>query len=109
MARKRPAPKYAGALAKPIYVDAVSDEADDWIQEQLTEKIALLLEHYRIDPGENCWWQLAVTLACEHVPGLQILFRPKRGRHPTWKAGLGDEWVRAVDDVKSRTGKSTED
>jgi|EndMetStandDraft_8_1072994.scaffolds.fasta_scaffold510064_1 hypothetical protein len=108
MARKRRAP-YAGALAQPIYVDAVSGEPADWIKAQVTEKIALLFTHYRIDPSENCWWQLAVNLAFEHVRGLQVSFRPKRGRKPTWKTGLGDELVRAVEDVKSRTGKRTED
>ena len=109
MARKRRAPTCEGALAEPIYLDAVSGEPADWIKAQLTEKMALLLTHYRIDPSENCWWQLAVCLAFEHVPGLRLSFRPKRGRHPTWKAGLGDKIVRAVEDVKSRTGKRTED
>src|SRR5262249_14000642 len=51
--------------------------------------------------------ELMKRLAFAHVPGLQLANRPKSGRKPTWKAGLGDEWVRAVDDVKSRTGKST--
>ena len=70
--------------------------------------MALLCTHYRIDPSEYyCWWQLAVSLACEHVPGLQLSFRPKRGRHPSWKTGLGDELVRAVEDVISRTGMRT--
>ena len=109
MARKRRAPKYAGALAEPIYVDAVSDETADRIMAQVAEKIALLCTHYGIDPSENCWWQLAFRLACEHVPGLQISFRPKRGRHPTWKAGLGLDFVRAVQDVMSQTGMRTQD
>jgi hypothetical protein len=90
-------------------LDAVSGEPDDWIKAQLTEKMALLFTHYRIDLNENCWAQLAVSLALEHVPGLQIASRPKPGRKPTWKTGLGDELVRAVEDVKSRTGKRTED
>jgi len=109
MARKRRSHTYAGALAKPIYWDALSGEPDDWIKEQVAEKMALLLEHYMIDPSEDCWWKLALKLAREHVPGLQISFRPKRGRKPTWKTGLGDELVRAVEDVKSRTGKLTKD
>ena len=109
MARKRPLPKYAGALAEPIYVDTVSGEPDEWIKAQVFEKMALLCTHYRIDPSENCWWQLAVSLACEHVPGLQLSFRPKRGPHPSWKAGLGLDLVRAVQRVMSETGMRTQD
>src|SRR6476620_508502 len=109
MARKRPLPKYAGALAEPIYVDTVSGEPGEWIKAQVFEKMALLCTHYRIDPSENCWWQLEVSLACEHVPGLQLSFRPKRGRHPSWKAGLGLDLVRAVQRVMSETGMRTQD
>ena len=53
MARKRPAPTYEGALAEPIYVDAVSGEPADWIKAQVMEKMALLCTHYRIDPSES--------------------------------------------------------
>ena len=49
MARKRPLPKYAGALAEPIYVDTVSGEPDEWIKAQVFEKMALLFTHYEID------------------------------------------------------------
>ena len=109
MARKRPLPEYTGALAEPIYVDTVSGEPDEWIKAQVFEKMAQLCTHYRIEPSENCWWQLAVSLACEHVPGLQLSFRPKRGRHPSWKAGLGLDLVRAVQRVMSETGMRTQD
>ena len=35
MARKRPLPKYDGALAEPIYVDQESRiEPDEWIRER---------------------------------------------------------------------------
>ena len=120
MARKRPAPKYAGALAKPIYVDLGSLELhrypdvaaalqETWLT-RAAEKVPLLFEHYKIDPSdEQRLERLAICLACEHVPGLQLAFRPKPGRKPTWKTGLGDELVRAVEDVKSRTGEGTED
>ena len=71
--------------------------------------MALLCTHYRIEPSEKCWWQLAVRLAFKHVPGLQLSFRTKRGRQPTWKTGLGHDLVRAVQDVKSETGMRTQD
>jgi len=72
------------------------------------EKIWLLFKHYKIDPNnEQSWQELALSLALAHVPGLQIANRPKSGRKP--KTGLYDELVRAVDDVKSRTGKGTKE
>jgi hypothetical protein len=72
------------------------------------EKIWLLFKHYKIDPNnEQSWQELALSLALAHVPGLQVANRP--GRKPTWKTGLYDELVRAVDDVKSRTGKGTKE
>src|SRR5262249_25374090 len=75
---------------------------------QAVEKIWLLFKHYKIDPNnEQSWQELALSLALAHVPGLQIANRPKSGRKP--KTGLYDELVRAVDDVKSRTGKGTKE
>jgi hypothetical protein len=119
MTRKRRAPNYTGALAQPIYVEdyytftgplgQASWELDiDAIRKRAAEKVRLLYKHYKIDPSaEQSCQELMTRLAFAHVPGLQLTNRPKSGRKPTWKAGLGDEWVRAVDDVKSRTGKST--
>ena len=124
MARKRGAPKYAGALAQPIYLnpddykysvglgrplndpDVVQKKMFEMAKKQTFEKMQLLFKHYEIDSNDEQGWQvLAFRLARAHVPGLQIAFRPKPGRKPTWKTGLGDELVRDVDDVKSRTGK----
>jgi hypothetical protein len=119
MARKRPAPKYAGALAQPIYWEdhykltgplgqPIRERDIAAIRERVAEKMRRLFEHYKIDPSDEQRWQkLANNLVLAHVPGLQLASRPKRGRRPTWKTGLSDKWVRAVDDVKSRTGKST--
>jgi hypothetical protein len=86
MARKRPAPKYAGALAQPIYVDM--DQIDpanpDSLKEmwpRAREKMRLLFEHSKIDPSDKqSWVELGLTLACEHVPGLQLVPRPKIGK-----------------------------
>jgi hypothetical protein len=118
MARKRRAPNYTGALAQPIYVEdhykftgglgqpiLELDVASG--KRAMEEKMRLLFEHYKIDPSdEQSWLNLAMSLAFAHVPGLQLANRPKPGRKSTWKTGLGDEFVRAVEDVKFRTGKS---
>jgi hypothetical protein len=119
MARKRRAPKYIGALAQPIYVDDYHKHGGllyqpepniAAIRKRMFETMQLLFKHYGIDPGgEQSWQGLAMSLAFDHVPGLQLANRPKPGRKPTWKTGLGDELVRAVEDARSRTGKGTED
>jgi hypothetical protein len=94
MARKRPAPKYAGALAQPIYVEDYykarglgqpNRELDtDAVKKRAAEKMRLLFEHYKIDPSdEQRWEKLAISLAFEHVPGLQLANRPKPGRKAT--------------------------
>jgi hypothetical protein len=120
MARKRRAPNYTGALAQPIYVEDYykarglgqpNREVDvAAISKRAVEKIWLLFEHYKIDlSDEHRWQELVMSLAAAHVPGLQFANRPKRGRKSTFKTGLGDELVRAVEDVKSRTGKGTKE
>jgi len=119
MARKRRAPNYTGALAQPIYLEdhykftgglgqPIREPDVAAIGKRAVAKMRLLFEHYKIDPSdEQSWQKLAESLAFAHVPGLQFAKRPKRGRKP--KTGLYDELVRAVDDVKSRTGKSTKE
>src|SRR5262249_2866023 len=114
MARKRRrAPTFAGPLAQPIYVGVDQiDRFNEVLSAQVPGKIHLLFKHYEIDPNDEQGWQkLAVQLAFDYVPGLQFVLspRPKVGRKPTWKTGLGDELVRAVQDVKSQTGMRTQD
>jgi len=116
MARKRRTPNYAGALAQPIYVEDDYKPAGGLgqlilepdvaaISKRAVEKIWLLFKHYKIDPSdEQSWQELALSLAIAHVPGLQFANRPKPGRKTTWKTVLGDELVRAVEDVQSPTG-----
>ena len=131
MTRKRRAPKYAGALAQPIYLDpddykyagvglgqppysnpnVAAEKMREVVQTQTFKKMQLLFKHYEIDPSnEQRWLALAVSLALTHVPGLQIASRPKPGRKPTWKTGLGDKLVRAVQDImKSQKRMRIED
>jgi hypothetical protein len=121
MARKRRASNYTGALAQPIYPEdhykftgglgqAVREPDVAAISKRREEKFWLLFKHYKIDPSdEQSSLKLAKSLALAHVPGLQIANRPKPGRKPTWKTGLDDKFGHAVEDVKSRTGKRTED
>src|SRR5438067_8484991 len=96
MARKRRATKYTGSLAQPIYGEdhytftgglgqPIQELDFAAISKRAVEKIWLLFEHYEIDPSnEQSWRELAMSLALAHVPGLQLVFREKRGPKPKW-------------------------
>ena len=102
MARKRRAPNYTGALAERIYLDR--NETVDQVMARTVRKIPLLFKHHKIDPSDaQSWQKLAVRLALAHVPGLQVSMRGG-GRKRTWKARQGNELVRAVQDMQTRTG-----
>jgi hypothetical protein len=115
MARKRRAPNCTDALAQPIYLEEhykftgglgqATQELDvAAISKRAVEKFWLLFKHYKIDPSdEQGCLKLAMSLALDHVPGLQVVFREKPGPKPKWPTGLGDALVRAVEDVQSRT------
>jgi hypothetical protein len=122
MARKRRAHNYTGALAQPIYLEDHLERVGGLghlilepdlaaIRKRGLEKLGLLFNHYKIDPSDEqqSWRKLAISLAVAHVPGLQVANRPKPGQKATWLTGQGDELVRDVEDVKSRTGKRTGD
>ena len=79
MARKRPAPKYAGALAQPIYVDQdapgyhrypdVTETLKEMWQTRAAEKMLLLFKHYKIDPSdEQSWQKLAIQVGVRARP-----------------------------------------
>ena len=107
MARKRPASEYAGELAERIYLHR--HETVNQVMARTVRKIPLLFKHHKIDPSDaQSWQKLAVRLALAHVPGLQVSMRGG-GRKRTWKAGQGDELIRAVENVQSRTGMDTKD
>jgi hypothetical protein len=87
--------RYTGELATPIYepVGGSKPEAERRAFEQRLLKMDQLFNWYSIDPGEpDAWMYLAVRLASEHVPGMQVRHK-RRGRKRTWKDGLGIELV----------------
>jgi hypothetical protein len=106
MAPKRRARDYTDALAERIYLHR--HETVDQVMARTVRKIPLLFKHHNIDPSDRQSWQkLAVRLTLAHVPGLQVSMRG--GRKRTWKAGQGNELVRAFEDMQSRTGMRTKD
>jgi hypothetical protein len=78
MARKRRAPRFAGALAQPIYVDVYEiDRLNEVLTVRVAEKMPLLFKHYKIDPSdEQSWEKLALNLAVDYVPRCCAADRP---------------------------------
>ena len=96
--------KYKGELAKPIVLDPyfaialsivakkgaqpdkeqeeiIRRRRDAWILLARGRKLALLLEHFGIsESAKHVWLQLALALAQEHVPGMEINSLRKKGR-----------------------------
>ncbi|QHO76247.1 hypothetical protein ACH79_30230 [Bradyrhizobium sp. CCBAU 051011] len=101
--------RYAGELATPIYEPVAGSvgglggskaEAERRAFEQRLLKMDQLFDWYSINPGEpDAWMYLAVRLASEHVPGMQVRHK-RRGRKRTWKDGLGIELIRDVDALR---------
>src|SRR3954471_19897113 len=94
--RRRPMPdpkadtSYMGILNEPLPelkppgLLSDPDEEQRWLGTLVTEKLAALFVHFRIDPaGPDAWCQLAIALALRHVPGFQPP-GPKRGPTKEW-------------------------
>lgn len=99
---------YSGALAQPIdlrKLGLVLDE--DAVRKEIVRKTALLVEHFGIDPTlppERFWQALAVRLAFDHVPGLNIVVSGRRGAKRKWTLEECRKLVRAVDAQGLRKG-----
>jgi hypothetical protein len=119
-AKKR---RYTGELATPVVVPgpptfkgAVTPErvAEYWeryaqhpqdifrqLDAELGKRMSLLMKHYGIDErNDDAMSELAYLLACEHVPGFQLVAEPKtkRGRKRKWD---GLQLQNLHDDVQS--------
>jgi hypothetical protein len=107
----RKLPKFSGALQTPIVqslanqpvIDKAAhiDEAMSSILGQRTEKLILLLKHYKLENTNDPWLLLSLRLACAFVPGLQVLREAPRGRGrpkgpKKWTAIARDELIAAV-------------
>jgi hypothetical protein len=106
---------YTGELAEPIYIPNFSRNKYELEAEATYRKIIKfhkLFEFYKIDStGKLKWYQLALALAEQHVPGFRVVYgvRPKKGRRRTWKAGLGDDLVRDVEALTAKRKMTIED
>jgi hypothetical protein len=87
-----------------LLAELMRPQAEERAREQLVVKFQLLFDWYEIDrDAPNAWTTLAIFLAMDHVPGMKVIHEPKprRGRKPSWQAGLGKELVREVEAVQA--------
>lgn len=94
---------YNGVLAEPISVEILTKNKYEEITDNdsnyteycefmhdnmahaAANKLPALFEHYNIDPAEkNCWMQLTIRLAANHVKGFKFEKSPKGGRPLKW-------------------------
>jgi len=120
---------FSGRLADPIVrrndlelafekigeeVQTIFEKESERISFERREKLELLLEHYMIPALSDAkrWRALAYALACDFVPGMQVLKRAprKRGRPPIWKkSSIAGHLVEVVESIKLERKKGIPD
>jgi hypothetical protein len=80
MTKAKPSPKFKGELAKPILAPLPDggDLLSDGVLMTRIRRMGLLAEHYGVEPGD--FFLLAYKMACDFVPGLQVLYDDMRAR-----------------------------
>jgi hypothetical protein len=83
--KKSALPKFTGELAEPILAPLDLLAGDGQLGESFyirlearIRKLAALAKHYDVEP--NNWFLLAYTMACDLVPGFQVLYDDPRAR-----------------------------
>ena len=104
-------PTFEGAVTQSRVADfrrAVErhqHDADNDQRKQETEKIALLMEHFRV--AENDMRALVLALARRHVPGFEVVPQKRRGGRPRkWDGPELVELVQAVEEAKQSKSRS---
>jgi hypothetical protein len=118
---KRVYPKFPGELGRPIQKPLVfpfgvttgSTEREQGVayekrvRELRFEKLVMLFKYYGIPP-ENDWWpSLAWHLACDFVPGMQVVDRlPRRARpHEKWGLELEHRFCDEIDAIRAEPSR----
>ena len=109
--------KYTGELAKPLielstliaFFGEDAQAAQQYYDHLSDAKHKALFEWYSIDPAApDAWKRLAISLARDHVPGMNARPAPKqRGRSRSWADGLGVKLLRAVEDLRDENKRMT--
>ena len=70
--------------------------------------VGVFLKSYGSEVKDPKYWQeLAICLACDHVPGLRML--PPAGRPTKWSTERAREFVRITDELKKKKGRRLKD
>ena len=108
--------RYSGALNEPIvrlglrFITAEPNEKR--IIRESSAKVHLLLAHYKIRPEDpDCWGKLALRLAQDHVPGMQVIDRPRPRKGPSrkWELPRARQFVEAIDQIAEERRKGISD
>jgi hypothetical protein len=83
--------------------DRHQQEAEQLVQEVRLRKLSLLMSDYGIE-DQNDTLQLAMMLACDHVPGFRVVPERKKtqGRKKEWDAEKLEALLDAVKSVKKQ-------
>lgn len=84
---------YSGILLDPIDEQIVQHHPDELNKIRETKVSLHLFAHYEISEKDpNRWRNLALALAIDHVPGLQVRRRTNGGRKPKVYKAILSEW-----------------
>jgi hypothetical protein len=122
-------PKFVGELNKPIVSQLTAyllmnskpsenDRREFWklederIRHHQMAKLDLLLHHYDIKSGDqNRWLKLSWSLACDFIPGMQVIDCPARGkgRPKKWKSVEGIKLAIYVEGILKERNRGIRD
>lgn len=107
---------YSGALNEPIvrwqFRSLTAEPNELRISREWWAKVPLLFAHYELRvEDDDRWRQLAFVLAREHVPGMQVVDRPRPRKGPSrkWELPRARQFVETIDQIAGDRGKGISD
>jgi hypothetical protein len=112
-------PRYSDALNRPIVpvtsgllLIGPKSLVERYIIGEWSAKLDLLLSHYGIGTNEaERWRKLAFCLALDHVPGMLVIEKPRRGKGAPkkWSGSRDREFVKLIEQIRVERGKGVMD
>jgi hypothetical protein len=107
---------YSGALNEPIRIppgmlfQPGSSERRRYISERIRAALLLLSEHYGIAPNAPRWQELALNLALDHVPAMQLAdSQPSKKGRPRQSISSARELVQSIEGIAGDRDKGLAD
>lgn len=69
-------------------IQAQQIQKTNLIGEVLHKKMNLLKQHYGLVDENDVWYQVALNLAVDHVPGFTVIIENERGRKTVWTPAM---------------------